>query len=349
MTRVVESGRARPASVAETATPAPETGASGQVYLSVIVPVTERPEPLAEIYREYAPPLKSLGRELEFVFLVEPWTQQLAEPLKDLIDSGEPVTVLEVGRTVGEAALLRLAAERCRGRIVLTLPAYHRVEARSIPSLVECVEGGADLAVARRWPRRDSWFNRLQNRVFHALLGRLAGSRIHDIACGVMAMRREVLQQIPLYGDVFRFLPALAIREGFRVVEIDCAHHPKDQATRVYSPGTYLRRLIDVLGIFFLVRFTYKPLRFFGLIGSGFSAVGFTILGVLFLQRLAGQGIADRPLLLFGVLMLTLGVQAIALGLIGEIIVHLNASTGRRYRVLEASVEEEAHPVPSDD
>ena len=147
-------------------------------------------------------------------------------------------------------------------------------------------------------------------------------------------MRRHVLETVPVYGDLFRFLPVLAEREGFRVEEVSVTSHPKDRRARIYAPGIYVRRLIDLLGLFFLVRFTRKPLRFFGILGGVFSGVGAAILLVLFVQRLGGQGIADRPLLLLGVLTFVLGGQAIAIGLVGEIIVHLSPKEGRRaYRI----------------
>jgi hypothetical protein len=303
------------------------------IAISVIVPVSERPETLTDLYQEYAVHLRQMGRPYEFVFVAEPWFQRLTSPLAALAARGEPVRILEVGQAVGEAALLRLAVAHCRGPIVVTLPSYRRVQASALPELIACVERGADLAVARRWPRRDSWINRLQNRAFHALVGRLTRGRIRDVACGVQAMRREVLEEMPLYGDFFRFLPLLALRDGYRVEEVESPQHPGDLPTRVYPPGVYVRRLIDILGLFFLLRFTEKPLRFFGLLGSLLSVSGGLILGLLLLQRLSGQGIADRPLLLLGVLLIVLGVQAIALGLIGEIIVHLHAPRRRSYRL----------------
>lgn len=148
-------------------------------------------------------------------------------------------------------------------------------------------------------------------------------------------MRRHLLDEIPLYGDFARFLPLLAVQEGFQVKEVDCAQHPQDRQTRIYSPGTYIKRVIDLFGVFFLLRFTYKPLRFFGLFGSGLSFVGGGILILLLIQRLMGRGLADRPLLLLGVLLFTLGFQVVALGLIGELIVHLNAPKTPGYRVRE--------------
>lgn len=308
----------------------------GLIQVSVIVPVTERPEPLADLYVEYASPLRESGLSYEFLFVSSGWNAGSKAAVAGLMERGEPVRLLETGQLLGEGALVRTAGARARGEILLTLPAYHRVTAEALPGLVDRVVAGADLVVARRWPRHDSWVNRLQNRGFHSLLAGMTHQRVNDVACGVRAMRPQLLEEIPLYGDFFRFLPLLAVREGYAVVEMDAPQHPKDVSSRVYSPGTYLRRLIDILGLFFLVRFTEKPLRFFGLVGSALSVVGGVILLILLVQRLAGaEGIADRPLLLLGVLLFVLGAQAIALGLIGEIIVHVHVQKRPTYRVQE--------------
>jgi hypothetical protein len=320
------------------ATPAP-----GQVPdVTVIVPVTERPDPLGDLHDEIASALGGTGLDAEFVYVLEPWCRALAEPLRDRRAAGAPIRLVQLSHTVGESQLLRLGAARARGRVLLTLPSYRRIEAEHLPGLVERVSEGADLVVAWRSPRRDSWINRLQNRAFHALLGRAGDRSLHDVACGVRAMRPEVMTEVPLYGDFFRFLPVLAAREGFSVVEVPAPQHPADTGTRVYSPGVYLRRLVDLLGLFFLVRFTYKPLRFFGLIGSLLSVLGGGILLVLLIQRLQGIGIADRPMLLLGVLIFVLGIQAVALGLVGEIVVHFSAPTSHPYRVRREDGEERA-------
>ncbi len=301
--------------------------------VSVIVPVTERPEPLAELYLEFSAPLREAGYTYEFLFSVESKNQAVVSPLKELAKSGAPVRVLEVGHAVGESALLKLGASRARGRVLLCLPAYRRVVASSLPDLVERVDEGADLASARRSQRKDSWVNRLQTKLLHMVISSVADPDMQDVASGVRAMRPAVFEDIPLYGDFFRFLPVLALREGFKVVEVDAIQHPRDARTRVYSPGIYVRRLIDILGLLFLSRFTYKPLRFFGLVGVTLAGFGALMLFVLLIERLGGQGIANRPMLLLGVLVFTLGIQSIALGLIGEIIVHFNARTERPYRI----------------
>lgn len=301
--------------------------------VSVIVPVTERPHELAWIYRTFSPELEAAGRPFEFVFVVEPWARSMTESLAPLIEKGEPIRILEVGQTVGESALLAVASATCTSPFLITLPPYPRVEPGSFEILLREIERGADLASAVRISDGASLVNRVQNRVFHAIVGWTVGGNFRDVASGVRAMKPSLLNDVPLYGDFFRFLPIIARREGFDVVEVEVPQHPEDQRARVYSPGTYLRRIIDVLGLFFLLRFTHKPLRFFGLLGSCSLLAGGSVLAVLLVQRLGGRGIADRPVLLLGALLVVLGLQAIAMGLIGEIIVHLNVSQRRTYRL----------------
>ena len=144
-----------------------------------------------------------------------------------------------------------------------------------------------------------------------------------------------------MYGDFFRFLPILARAEGFRVLEVEVPQHDEDRRTRIYRPGIYVRRLLDLFGLFFLVRFTQKPLRFFGLIGAVLSTSGVAVLLVMLIQRIGGTAMADRPLLLLGVLFVVLGFQAIGIGLVGEIIVHFNATGRRLYRTRSAGGRDE--------
>jgi hypothetical protein len=304
-----------------------------QPGVSVVVVVSERPINLRGLYDAYSRALQEAGWVYEFIFVIEGGLVGISKPLLELRASGEPVRVVEVAQPVGEAMLLRLGAARAQADVILSIPAYWRVDPDSVPRLLATVDEGADMAVACRWPREDSWVNRLQNRAFHKMVRRVSGSELKDLACGVRAFRTIVLDEVPLYGDFYRFFPLLAHRVGFRVAEVPLPQHPEDVTPRVYPPGIYLRRLLDLLGMFFLLRFTNKPLRFFGIVGSGLSFAGFVVLLVLAVQRIEGQGLADRPMLLLGVLFLALGVQAIALGLIGEIIVFLSSPEHPPYRI----------------
>jgi hypothetical protein len=303
--------------------------------ISVLVPVSERPAPLDEFYEEFSEPLRGAGIPFEFLFIVEPEHWGLVPPVERLREAGEPIRILRVGRTAGDTALLRVGAERANHDVFLTLPSYPRIEASSLPAIVEPVLAGTAMSVARRWPRRDSALNRLQNRVFHVLVGAATGGRaIRDVACGVRAIRRQVFESLPMYGDFHRFLPLFALRSGYEVKEVEAPQHAEDWQPRIYSPTVYLRRILDLFGLYFLMRFTEKPLRFFGLVGGGSFLAGCVILLVLAVERVQGDAMADRPMLLLGVLLMVLGVQAVALGLVGEIIVHVNSLRERDGRVV---------------
>jgi glycosyltransferase involved in cell wall biosynthesis len=302
--------------------------------ISVVVPVVERADDLVALYRAFAGELERRGRDHEFVFVFDGGFTPPPE-LVALSRERESVRLLSFARTFGETAALRLGIERSRGELILTLPAYFQVTPEGMGPLLDGLDEGTDMVVANRSPRVDSWFNRLQSRAFHRMVGGVGGQRFHDMACGVRLIRRPVAEALPLYGDLHRFIPALALREGYRVREIAVPQHPNDARARVYGPGVYIRRLLDIAGFFFLAKFTEKPLRFFGLVGTVFFGLGAVVSLVLLAERLGGQGIANRPLLLLGVLLVALGVQLMGLGLVGEIIVHLRSPHRRAYRVRE--------------
>jgi glycosyltransferase involved in cell wall biosynthesis len=302
--------------------------------VSVIVPVVERADDLVTLYRSFASALDRRGEEHEFLFVFDGGFAPSPE-LAELGRHHQSVRLLSFARPFGETAALRLGIERSRGDVLVTLPSYFQVLAEGIGPLLDALRDGADMAVANRSPRVDSWLNRLQSRAFHWLLGGLAERRFHDIACGVRVIRRPVAESLPIYGDLHRFIPVLALRDGYRVDEVAVPQHPGNTRTRLYGPGVYLRRLLDIAAFFFLAKFTEKPLRFFGLVGSVFFGLGAVAALVLLIERIGGQGIANRPLLLLAVLLLALGVQLMGLGLVGEIIVHLRSPHRRAYRVRE--------------
>jgi glycosyltransferase involved in cell wall biosynthesis len=310
------------------------SGPARERLVSVVVPVVERTDDLMTLYRAFAGELDRLGEEHEFLFVFDGGFAPAPE-LVGLSHENDSVRLFSFARTFGETAALRLGIERSRGDVIVTLPAYFQVQAEGIGPLLDGLRHGADMVVASRSPRVDSWLNQLQSRAFHRMLGGVTDRRFHDIACGVRAMRRDVAESLPLYGDLHRFIPALALREGHRVEVVAVPQHPNDARTRIYRPTVYLRRLLDVAAFFFLAKFTEKPLRFFGLVGSVFFGLGALTGLVLLVERIAGQGIANRPLLLLAVLLVALGVQLIGLGLVGEIIVHLRSPHRRAYRVRE--------------
>jgi glycosyltransferase involved in cell wall biosynthesis len=305
------------------------------VAVSVIVPVTARCDDLGEVYRTHAEVLTRSGRSFEFIFVLDGGFEDAARALEPLRAAGAPIRVLTLPRPFGESTALTVGFEQARGALLVMLPAFFQTAPDGIARVLERLEDpGHDLVVARRWPRRDSWINRVQNYGFHLLVHRLTGTRFHDLGCALRGLRRPVAMEIDLYGDLHRFFALLAHHRGFHVSEVSVPQHPADGAIRVYGPGVYLRRLLDILTLVFLFKFTRKPLRLFGLIGGALFGSGFLISLVLTLERmLGGMPLGDRPLLLLGILLMVLGVQIGSIGLLGELIVFTHARQMKDYTI----------------
>lgn len=303
--------------------------------VSVIIPVTERFDSVKELFLDYKKGLAEIGNPIEFIYVLDGEFPDVFGDLKKLQDSGETIKIVKLAKWFGESIALTAGIEAANGTLILSLPAYYQTKPENLGSLFQHLEQH-DMVVCRRWPRSDSLFSRLQTRMFNTILKLIDGYTFRDLGCSVRLFKRAVMDEISIYGDQHRFLPILASRQGFKVYETDIPQSEKEKGTRIYGPGVYLRRLIDILSIFFLVKFTKKPLRFFGLIGSATFLLGGALLAYLAIERLFyGVPLADRPLLLLGALLFVLGIQIFATGLIGELIIFTHAKELKEYTVEE--------------
>lgn len=305
------------------------------VDLSVVIPVLQRTDELGELYAGYVDALKGLNLSYEVIFVVDGGGNDSFDALSALRASGNDFSIISLAKHFGESTTLLAGFDHAKGGLILTLPAYHQIEPASLEKLVAKMDD-CDMAIGRRWPRAGGAFERMRRRTFHFLLKWLSGEQYHDLGCGVRLFKRQLIDEIHLYGDQHRFFPVLASRQGFKVAEVDVTQSPKDNYRGRYRLREYLHRLLDIVTVFFLVRFTKKPLRFFGMIGSTVSALGTLVVLTLVVQRLFfGVSLADRPALLLGSLLLVLGVQVFALGLVGELIIFTHAGNMKEYTIAE--------------
>lgn len=301
--------------------------------VSLIIPITERHDDMQEIYKEYKSALRGLHTAFEMIAVVDGGFDRAYQQLKALKSEGEDITIIKHARVFGESTAIMAGFRIATGDVILLAPPYHQVEMSDLPKIMEGLEN-SDMVVVRRWPRTDSRLNQFQTNLFHYLVRPLAGNVPSDIGCGVRMFRRKVLEEIPLYGDLHRFLPILAFRQGFKILEVDARQSSKEKRLRTYPLGTYLRRLIDLLTVFFLIKFTKKPLRFFGLTGTVVLVAGLVITCYLVVGRLFFHvGLSDRPLFLVGILFVVLGLQIFAIGLIGELIIFIHARDVKDYHI----------------
>jgi glycosyltransferase involved in cell wall biosynthesis len=307
-----------------------------QNRISVIIPVGRRHEQLRELYDEYRAGLDAVRLPYEFVFVMDgPYRDAMSE-VGALIDAGlGNIQMVVLNRSFGESTAIMAGFERSSGDIIMTLPAYHQINAQDIGKLLAPLET-KDVAQGWRWPRKGNGLERLRRSLFHGFVARFTGMRLHDLGCGARAMKRIVLQELSLYGDQHRLLPVLANRQGFSVTEVELRQSERDRFEGVYRPREYAHFVLDVFTVFFLVRFTKKPLRFFGMLGASMFGLGALLVLWLVVERLVfNQSLSDRPALLLSALVVVLGLQLFALGLLAELIIFTHARHIKDYQGAE--------------
>ena len=327
----------------------PRLDAPNALPLSVIVPVCERDEQIEESIAEYVHALDQLAVAYELIFVLDGSHPKALQVATELRGTRSEVKLIELPRPFGEATAIALGADQALGEWLLILPPYRQVNSDDLSKLW-AQDKTADMYVAVRADRVDGQINRFQTRLFSSMVSKISGLKLNDAGCNVRLLRRSVLQEVTLYGDFHRFLPILAHHQGFRVQEVTVRQSSADSTARLYAPGLYLRRLLDLLTVFFLFRFTKKPFRFFGLIGSAALLVGSLIAMWTVGERLfEGLPLANRPAFLFAMLFMVFGLQTLAVGLIGEIIIFAHARDLKEYsirRIVETSGARPSEPDP---
>lgn len=306
------------------------------IEISVIIPVSERHDDLIQLFSSHLPIIKNNFSSFEIIFVIDGNFPKAEKDVNSIIENHKNVKKIKFNRNFGEAKAIKAAFAESSGKLILTLASYFQVEPSEIEKLINKFDAGVDVLFGCRYPRKDSALNKLQALVFHWLVNKMTNESFNDISCGVRLIRRDVLKKINIYGDLHRFIPLLAIHKGFRVKEIPLKQAQQDIHLRVYQPGIYLRRLLDILTLFFLIKFTQKPLRFFGLLGSSLGFIGLIISAITIWQRIFGeQGLSGRPLFLVGILFLLIGLQTFFIGLVAEIILFMHMPSEPEYTIEE--------------
>jgi hypothetical protein len=309
-----------------------------QVDVTVVVPVQSPDAEIREVFQALGNELDRQGRRYEIIFIfdgVQGAAYQTAQALRreQAVRPGL-IKIISFKSAFGESVCLSAAFERSAGRYLLTSPQYVQIDPLEVGPMLEALDRGADFVIPWRHPRVDPVLNRIQSAFFNWVIRRIIRGQFRDLNCYFRALRREVLEDISIYGDMYRFLPVMAFRQGFKVVELPVRHLKEWGKAGFFGLGVYVRRFLDILAVMFLTKFTLKPLRFFGTLGGLLMLIGGGICIYLAVQKFVfGQGVAGRPLLLMGVLLVVLGVQIVGFGLVGEIIIFSQARNLKEYRV----------------
>lgn len=289
--------------------------------ISIVLPVLNERGSLQQLYEELTGVLTGLGREYELVFVDDGSTDGSTEFCRELVDRDPRVVLVELRRGFGKATALQAGFGKARGDIIFTMDADLQDDPKEIPRFLEGFERGFDLMCGWKEDRKDSLSKTLPSKFFNYVTSRTSGLKLQDFNCGFKAYKREVVEGLDLYGDLYRYIPVLVHAKGFKVGEIPVSHRARRFGVSKYGAGRLLRGPFDLFTILFLSTFRRRPLHLFGLIGVGIGLAGFLIDAYLAISWLMGNWIGDRPLLMMGTLMVIVGIQILIFGLLGEMIV----------------------------
>lgn len=233
-----------------------------------------------------------------------------------------------------QAVCLAAGLKESNGEVIIACGSYQQITNDSFNQLLDNMDVNTDIISPWRQDRVDPLFNQFQSKIFNTLVRTLIKSDLHDFSCTVKIIRRDVLEEIKIYGNMYRFLPVVAAQKGFKTKEIKCQHFQERGKTGFYNLSDYVTRLIDIFTLFFNTRFIKKPLRFFSAIGMGFLLVGLFIAAYVITQKFfLGHPVGNRPALLLAIFFMVLGVQAASVGLLGEIIAFTHGRHKKEYTI----------------
>jgi glycosyltransferase involved in cell wall biosynthesis len=299
--------------------------------VSVLLPVLNERDNLEPLHARLTMELKALGREYEIVYVDDGSTDGSWDVLKRLAASDRAVRLVRLRRNFGQTAALSAGLAHSRYPIVVTLDADLQNDPADIARLLESLDDGRDLVCGWRRRRHDRWLTRtLPSALANRLIRALTGVRLHDIGCTLRAYRRDVLNDVHLYGDMHRYLPVLVAWVGGRIDEIEVSHHPRAAGTSKYGLWRIFRVVVDLITIKFLGDFAVRPNTIFGgfgllSIGGGVAALGIVLYRIWVLRRLEAT-----PLVFLMVVLFVTGVLSVLIGFLADIVIRGFYETQRK-------------------
>ncbi|MBI4697733.1 MAG: glycosyltransferase family 2 protein [Nitrospirae bacterium] len=295
----------------------------GPLFVSIVVPLYNEEENIEPLYDSIKSAMDEEGKDYEILFIDDGSTDRTLAILKTLALKDRRVRPLSFRRNFGQTAAFVAGFNYSKGDVIVTMDGDLQNDPKDIPKLLSLI-GKYDIVSGWRRNRKDPFINRrLPSIIANYLISRVTGVKLHDYGCSLKAYKTNVVKNINLYGEMHRFIPAVASWYGVSITEVETVHHERQRGISKYGISRTLRVILDLITVKFLQSFSTKPLQAFGPLGFLFGASGLGISAYLAVLKLSGQSIGGRPLLLLGVLLIIVGIQLIVMGLLGEMLVRV--------------------------
>ena len=320
--------------------------------ISIVIPIHNEEPAILPLYDRLTTVLESMQRTYEIIFIDDASTDRSFELLANLVETDGRLKVIRLRRNFGQTAALVAGFDEAQGEVIISLDGDLQHDPDDIPALLAKIDEGYDIASGWRKNRIDNAVTRkIPSRIANWMMAKVSGVELRDFGTTFKAYRAEVLKDINLYGELHRFIPALASFYGARVVEVPIKNIPRGAGASHYGLSRTFRVLFDIITIRFLLRYFTRPMHFFGMLGLAGVSIGGAILGYLLLYKLLGYEIVLQhgPLMIAGALLFLAGIMMFCTGLLGEVLMRTYfESQGRRiYAVREVRVKREAQAADS--
>ena len=306
----------------------PQSGFS----LSVILPVFNEVANIEAVYSELALAIEQIPGNKQIIFVDDGSSDGTSDLLTKIAERDNQVVVITFRRNFGQTAAMAAGFDYSKGDIVVTMDADLQNDPNDIPSLIEKMEEGYDLVAGWRFDRKDGFvLRRLPSMLANRLISWTTDVKLHDYGCTLKAFRKEVIKSIDLYGEMHRFIPAIASWMGIRLTELKVNHRPRIAGSSKYGISRTVRVVLDLITVKYLLSYSSRPLQLFGLLGLLSGGAGTLITSYLvFIKLFLDQGIGGRPMLIFGIFLMFMGLQFITVGLLGEMQTRIYHETQRK-------------------
>jgi len=290
--------------------------------ISVVIPLRNESPNIDELHRELTTVLQAFGRPFEILAIDDGSTDDTFSRLAALQRADHRLRVIRFRRNFGQTAAFAAGFAYARGRYIVTSDGDLQNDPHDIPGMIEVLERGSDIVAGWRQDRKDPFLSRrLPSMIANVIISRSTGVKLHDYGCSLKVFRAEVVKPLKLYGEMHRFLPAIASEMGVTIVEKVVNHRPRRHGSSKYGISRTLRVVLDLLTVKFLISYSTRPLHIFGLLGMAMGSLGAAVCAWLaWVKFVQHEGISNRPLLLFGILFILTGVQLVTTGLVAEML-----------------------------